>query len=211
MTKRIFLTSSVKLVASDIARKIGNVKKMKLLYVYTAGEKQLKEAWQKNDRKALVRAGFDVIDYTITGKTKEIIKKDLKKVAAIYFGGGNTFYLLEKIQQARCAGIIKEVVEAGKIFIGTSAGSIIAGPDIYPTCILDQISEAPNLKGYKGLGLVDFVVFPHWGSEHFRSRYLKQRMAQNYNTKHKLMLLTDYQYIQIEGDWMKMREIKHKN
>lgn len=211
MLKRIFLTSSVKLVASDIAKKIGDPKKNKLLYIYTACEKQRGEAWEKADRRSLVKAGFEVIDYTITGKTKEIIRKDLKKVDLVYFGGGNTFYLLEKIQQANCAGVLRDFVNSGKIYIGTSAGSIIAGPDIYPTYRLDKVSEAKDLKGYKGLGLVDFVILPHWGSEHFKKRYLGlKRLAHNYNTDNKLILLNDYQYIQVEDDWFKIVEIKHK-
>jgi len=210
MTKRIFLTSSVNLVAKDISKKIGDTKNKKLLYIYTAGELKKNAAWQKQDKRALVKAGFEVIEYTITGKTKEAVKKNIKKVAAIYFGGGNTFYLLEKIQQAHCANVIREAVNAGKIFIGTSAGSIIAGPDIYPTYSLDNIEKAPNLKGYKGLGLVDFIVLPHWGSEHFRDRYLNQRLAHNYNTKNKLILLNDYQYIEVRADWYHIVEINHK-
>ncbi|MHB8903587.1 MAG: Type 1 glutamine amidotransferase-like domain-containing protein, partial [Patescibacteria group bacterium] len=70
--------------------------------------------------------------------------------------------------------------------------------------------EAPKLKGYRGLGLVDFVVLPHWGSDHFRSRYLNQRLAHNYNLKNKLILLNDYQYIEVKDDWYKIVEVKHK-
>ncbi|MCX6794733.1 MAG: Type 1 glutamine amidotransferase-like domain-containing protein [Candidatus Falkowbacteria bacterium] len=207
---KIFLTSSVNLVAKDIAQKIGGAKNKKLLYIYTACEKKLGEPWQIADRNALVEAGFKVIDYTITGKTKEAIKKDIQKIDVIYFSGGNTFYLLQQIQLTKSAPIFREVVKNGKIYIGTSAGSIVAGPDIYPTYKLDNAKQAPKLKGYKGLGLVDFVVLPHWGSQHFKKRYLKQRLAHNYNTKHKLVILNDYQYLQIEDGWYRMVEIKHK-
>jgi len=211
MIKRIFLTSSVNFVARDIAKKIGGAKGQKLLYIYTAGELKKGEAqWQKDDRQALSRAGFEVIKYTITGKTRETIKKNLKKVGIIYVGGGNTFYLLEKIQQTKCAGVIREAVNAGKIYIGTSAGSIIAGPDIYPSYSLDVINEAPNLKGYKGLGLVGFVVLPHWGSANFKERYLKNRLAHSYNEKNKLILLNNYQYVETRGDWYRIEEVRHK-
>ena len=210
MTKRIFLTSSVKLVARDIANKIGGARNKKLLYIYTACEKNLGEAWQKSDRKALVSAGFKVFDYTITGKTKEVIAKEVKGVDVIYFGGGNTFYLLEQIQLTKSADVFRKAVASGKIFIGTSAGSIIAGPDIYPVYKLDKVKEAKKLRGYKGLGLVDFVVLPHWGSEHFKSLYLNKRLAHTYNTKNKLIILNDYQYIQVESDWYRFAEIAHK-
>ena len=209
MTKRIFLTSSVKLVAKDIAKKIGGAKNKKLLYIYTACEKKLGESWQKDDRKSLVNAGFKVFDFTITGKTKEAIAKEVKNVDVIYFTGGNTFYLLEQIQLTKSDEVFRKAVSTGKIYIGTSAGSIIAGPDIFPVYRLDKAREAKKLRGYNGLGLVDFVVLPHWGSNHFKSLYLKQRLAHTYNTKNKLIILNDYQYIQVEADWFKFVEIAH--
>ena len=209
MSKRIFLTSSVKLVAKDIAKKIGGAKNKKLLYIYTACEKKLGEAWQKDDRKALVNAGFKVFDYTITGKTKEAIAKEVKNVDVIYFTGGNTFYLLEQIQLTGSADVFRKAVINGKIYIGTSAGSIIAGPDIFPVYRLDKVKEAKKLRGYKGLNLVDFVVLPHWGSKHFKNLYLNQRLAHTYNTKNKLIILNDYQYIEVELDWYRFVEIAH--
>lgn len=208
MTKRIFLTSSVNKVASGIAKKIGGAKKRKVLYIYTACEKRLGEKWQIDDRNALVKAGFEVSDYTITGKTAAIIKKDFKKIDIIYFSGGNTFYLLEKIQQTKCANVIRDFVNSGKIYIGTSAGSIVAGPDIYPVYRLEKVREAPKLKGYKGLGLVDFVILPHWGGEHFKERYLNQRLAHAYNLKNKLILLNNNQYIEVKDDFYKIVDIK---
>ncbi|MFA5000507.1 MAG: Type 1 glutamine amidotransferase-like domain-containing protein [Patescibacteria group bacterium] len=209
MTKKIFLTSSVNFVAKDIAKKIGGAKNRRLLYIYTACELKLGERWQREDRDALVKAGFVVSDYTVTGQTKMSIAKEVKKADVIYFSGGNTFYLLQQIQLSRSIGIFRNAVKAGKIYIGTSAGSIVAGPDIYPTYRLDNAKQAPKLKGYKGLGLVDFVVLPHWGSRHFKERYLNQRLAHNYNTKNKLILLNDYQYIEIKDDWYRIVEIKH--
>lgn len=210
MTRRIFLTSSVNRVAGDIAKKLGGAKRWKLLYIYTACEKKRGELWEKNDYNALRKAGFEMIEYTFTGQTKEMVRKTLKKVDIIYIGGGNTFYLLEKIQLAHCAALVRESVSKGKVYIGTSAGSIVAGPDISPVKNLDKIKEAPKLKGYQGLGLVDFVVLPHWGSGHFKSRYLSQRLKNNYNTKNKLILLNDYQYVQAEGEWQRIVEVKHK-
>lgn len=209
MKKIIFLTSSVNLVAKDIAKKIGKVKNKRLLYVYTACEKNLGESWQRNDKNALIKAGFEIIDYTITGKTRSTIAKDIDKVGVIYFSGGNTFYLLEQIQLTRSANVFRNAINNGKIYIGTSAGSIVAGPDIYPSYRLDKIKESNKLKGYKGLNLVDFVVLPHWGSQHFKSLYLNQRLSHVYNTKNKLILLNDYQYIQVESDWYRIIEVKH--
>lgn len=210
MIKRIFLTSTVHTVARELAKKIGGVKNKKLLFINTAAENEKDASWQDRDRGALVKAGFKVIDYTVTGKKKSEVAAAVKQTDIIYFSGGNTFYLLQQLQLSNSLSVFRQAVAAGKIYIGTSAGSIVAGPDIYPVYRLDKASVAKKLKGYQGLGLVDFVVFPHWGSEHFKSRYLNQRLAHNYHPKNKFILLNDYQYIQVEDDWYKILEIRHK-
>jgi len=99
-------------------------------------------------------------------------------------------------------------IKNGKVYIGCSAGSIIAGPDIYITRFIDEISNASKLKSYKGLGLVDFVVFPHWGSKDFREIYLNERLRNSYNQKNKIILLTDYQYVRVKDDWYRIVDVK---
>ncbi len=206
--KKIFLTSSGKFVAKDVAERIGK-KGLKLLFVITASEpkKDNDLSWQDKDRNALVEAGFDVEDYTFTGKTKVDIENKLDQIDVLYVSGGNVFYLLQQIQQTGCADVIRNFVNKGKIYIGTSAGSIVAGPDIYPTYNLDRVEKAPKLKGYVGLGLVDVVVLPHWGSEHFKDRYLNQRLEHTYNMDNKIILLTDKQYLLVENDFYKIVEV----
>lgn len=206
--KKLFLTSSVYYVAPQIAKEIGK-RGLKLLFITTAVEVEEGDLqWFRNDRKSLVNAGFKVTDYTIADKSLRDIEKNIKKNDIIYVSGGNVFYLLQKIQQTGCADIIKKYVEQGKIYIGTSAGSIVAGPDIYPARRLGKVEKAQNLKGYKGLGLVDFVVLPHWGSEDHRKIYFDERLEHAYTKYNKIILLTDYQYIEVEDDMYKIIDVK---
>lgn len=210
ISKRIFLTSSVHAVARDIAQKIGGAKGRKILFISTAAENEKDPAWQTRDCNALIKAGFKVTEYTVSGKKKAEISAAVKQADIIYFSGGNTFYLLQQLQLSNSLSVFRQAVTAGKIYIGTSAGSVVAGPDIYPAYNLDKAKIAKKLKGYQGLGLVDFVVFPHWGSAHFKERYLNQRLALNYKVKNKFILLNDYQYVQVEDDWYRIVEVKHK-
>ena len=205
--ENIFLTSSVNFCAEDIAKKFGL--KGRLVFITTASEPKPKKdlEWQDDDKNALVKSGFDVFDYTITDKKEEEIRKDLKDVDIIYVSGGNTFYLLEKIKESHFDKIVKDFIAKGKIYIGTSAGSIVAGPDIFPAYYLDSAKEAKNLKDYKGMGLVDFTVLPHWGSEHFRERYLEQRLEHVYKEGYKLILLNDNQYVAVDGDKYRIIDI----
>lgn len=207
--KKLFLSSSVSHVAKDIADRIGDAADKKLVFIITASETDDGDlSWRDADRNALVEAGFVVTDYTITGKTKEQVEKDLRTFDVIHIEGGNTYYLLQKIQETNCAEILCKLVEEGMPYIGCSAGSCVAGPDIYPLRHTDPLKEFCRLESYTGLGLVDFVILPHWGAEHCKDLYLSKRIKFNYNEEYKLMFLTDNQYIYIEDDCMKFIDVK---
>lgn len=204
--KKLYLTSSVSQVISSVAKEINPAKHPKLIFINTASEPEERDkSWLRNDRQSLVDAGFEVTDYTITNKTSEEIKEKVSQTDVIFISGGNTFYLLEKAQQSNFIPLLKDfVLNQDKIYIGSSAGSEFAGPDIEPVYELDDITKAPNIEGYEGARLVDFVVLPHWGSDKFKERYLNKRVENNYNTKNKLILLTDNQYVSVKDDWYKI-------
>lgn len=210
--KRLFLASSVNTVANSIVSEIDPKKHPKLILINTASEpEEGNKSWLEKDRLTLVDGGFEVTDYTITDKTSEQIKEAISPMDVIFVSGGNTFYLLEKAQQSNFIPLLKDfVLNQGKIYIGSSAGSIFAGPNIEPVKDLDNASKAPGLKDFAGAGLVDFVVLPHWGYEKFRERYFKERMTNNYNTKNILILLTDNQYVRVENDTYRVVDVTKK-
>lgn len=209
--KRLYLTSSVHLVASRIAQDFDLTSgKNKLVFITTATEDKDRTdlSWVASDRKCLQDAGFDVFDYTITGKIQNEIREDLKDVDFIYVEGGNTYYLLEKAQQSGFIQIIRDfVLTNGKVYIGTSAGSIIASRDTYPAVKLDDVSLAPDLQGYAGFGLVDFTVIPHWGSDKFTNLYLPDGIAHTYEGDSQLIVLRDNQYVEVKDDWYRIVEV----
>ncbi|WP_188115954.1 Type 1 glutamine amidotransferase-like domain-containing protein [Campylobacter concisus] len=83
----------------------------------------------------------------------------------IYVSGGNTFYLLNELRKSRAAQAIKNAVKAGKIYIGESAGAIVAAPDTRYATLMDENSATTS--DFTGLNLVDFYVVPHFGCEPF--------------------------------------------
>lgn len=205
----LYLTSSANFVAQSIATQMGGVPRNSLVFITTATEVEEGDlTWLDDDRNALIDAGFDVTDYTITHKTEAQLVEDLSDYDTICLSGGNTFYLLEKIQQSGFKQVVHDLVTEGTIYIGTSAGSVVAGPDIYPTYKIDSLEKAPNLQGHTGLELVDFVVLPHWGSSHFKDLYLNHRLEHTYTNDHKLILLTDHQYIHVQGDYYRIIDTK---
>ena len=209
--KRLFLASSIDRTASNIAKRIGrDPKKIKTAFIKTAAEVEDKKdlEWLKNDRKGLSGAGFNLFDYTITGKNLGQIENDLGNCDVIHVNGGNTFYLLLQAQKSGFGKFIKKFVENGGIYIGSSAGSIIASPNIAVSKKLKHEDFAAKLKSFEGFDLVDFIVFPHWASSSFRDEYFNQRLKTSYVTGNRIILLTDSQYVLVEGDMYKIIDIE---
>lgn len=201
---RLFLTSSTHAVSKHWVQHIDLQTEKKLVFITTPadceeGDKQ----WLMDDRQSLVDAGFEVTDYTIIGKTAEELLTDLSEYDIIYISGGNTFFMLQESHTSGFFEVIHELVEEkGKVYVGTSAGSIIAGPQL-PEYLLDLGEDLidEQLLDASGFGFVNFIVLPHWGSESFKKRYLESRMQMLYHdTQFPIMVLTDKQYVKVEGE-----------
>ncbi len=202
--KKLFLTSSIESVAKDIAKRLNN-KSKRIAFISTASELKKRDSkWFDNDKNALIEAGFELFDYTVTGKSLEQLNKDLSKFEIIHVNGGNTFYLLLQVRKSGFDKFIKNFIEKGGIYMGSSAGSILAAPDIYPTSKIDTKIYEEELKTFEGLNLVNFTVFPHWGSSHFRELYLNHRLDLAYDKGRKIILLADTEYIIVEDDMLKI-------
>ena len=180
---------------------------MKLAFIPTAAEVETGSlSWLHADRKALVDAGFDVFDFTFTNHTKEEIKAALDPIDIIMVSGGNTYFLLQEMQRSGAIEYIRTRVEKGMVYMGSSAGSIVAGPDVKLTWGLDDPAKSPDLKSEKALHLTDVVVFPHWASPHFEAEY-RTTMISAYTKGEKIVLLTDDQYLWVRDDWYKIMSI----
>lgn len=210
----ILLTSSIATCVEHLYKNFLKDKGYKtVLFIDTAAENDAEDGeWLITDFKSLEKQGFQIDRYTITGHSRDEIKEKIDNYDIIYMCGGNTFYLLQQMQKTNSLEIIRDEVLAGKPYIGTSAGSLIASKDIAPTERLDTRDEAPDLKDTYGLGLVDFLTLPHWGGDYFRDIYLSERMEKMYDDiYHKYILLNDYQYVHVnEEGYIKIFDSRNK-
>ena len=207
--KRLFLCSSFADVANlliDFANE--DLKGKIIAFIPTASLTESRRFYVKTGKKALEKVGMIVEEVEITQFSNEEISSILHKCDYIYITGGNTFFLLQELKRKGVDKIISEQVKSGKLYIGESAGAIIASPDTeyMKNVNFDPIEKAPELEDYSSLGLVDFYTIPHYGNFPFKKK--GEKVIQLYNEKLQLIPISNKQAIFIEDSNIQIKDAR---
>lgn len=108
------------------------------------------DAYTAQVAERLGRMGLEVVPL----QTKE----DLAEAKAIFVGGGNTWRLLKILYERELLTPMRDAVKRGVAYIGSSAGSNIAGPTIRTTNDM-PIVEVPSMNA---LNIVPYQLNPHY-------------------------------------------------
>lgn len=212
--EHLYLTSSfrgegvAKLVIDDIEKLLGKEgERIKIAYIVTAGNLRPAEErdWIDEGRELLKERKWQVFDYDIAGKTEVEVEVELADKDVIFVQGGSCIYMLEQMQKCRLDNIIKRAVARGVPYIGESTGSIIAGRDIsaYKFLAKDRRKNPVELENYWGMGLVNFLIRPHWNNRKKQDSY-RENILDNfdkfYAIEEPVIFLNDNQLVYVEGD-----------
>jgi dipeptidase E len=85
-------------------------------------------------------------------------RKAIDETDAFFIGGGNTFRLLKALQDLDLIESIRRRVRGGVPYIGSSAGSNVAGPTIKTTKDMPIVQP----RSFDAIGLVPFQISPHF-------------------------------------------------
>ncbi|MHC5249003.1 Type 1 glutamine amidotransferase-like domain-containing protein [Enterococcus sp. LJL90] len=196
--KKLFLASSFLdsyQYLADFAGK--DLKGQRLTFIPTASLVEDSLPFLDETRQLFKDLGLVVEELEITTASTEKAQEVLARNQLIFISGGNTYFLLQAIQQKNLLPVLTAEIAKGKLYIGESAGSILAAPTIDYIDKIDDPSQAPLIKGYQGLGEIEIYPLPHVGNRYFGT--LIQDIIEEYQTKIPLLPFTDQQAILVAG------------
>ena len=187
------LLSSNKMIINKYLKK-----KAKVGFIANASELDSDRWYMEKDKKDLCDMGYNILDIDITNETKETIINKFDLVDAIYVAGGNAFYLL---QQLKIKNVLDELISFAndKIYIGSSAGSCIACPNIDYLEKLDDRSEAPLLDNGNSMNLINGYILPHYNSNKEYTK-ISDEIVDEYNNLEFIKLTNEQAIIVYDRD-----------
>ena len=197
--KNMILTSSlyesIELVKKFLDK---NTESKKILFIPTATNVDEYKKYIHLTQKAFEDFGYEVENFDVSIFSEEIAKEKLSQAKTVFISGGNTFYLLQELKRKNLTSYLKERIENGLLYIGESAGSVIAAPDIEYASIVDDKTLATELDDYAGLNLVDFYIVPHFEEEPFVES--SRNTVELYKDKLDLKLINNKEAILVENN-----------
>lgn len=189
------LYESIELVKKFLDK---NTESKKILFIPTATNVDEYKKYIHLTQKVFEDFGYEVENFDVSIFSEEIAKEKLSEAKIVFISGGNTFYLLQELKRKNLTSYLKERIENGLLYIGESAGSVIAAPDIEYASIVDDKTLATELNDYTGLNLVDFYIVPHFEEEPFVES--SRNTVELYKDKLDLKLINNKEAILVENN-----------
>jgi dipeptidase E len=191
---KIILASDLSFLLKDGYNLTGIPKdQLKIGHIITASKTARDTSFFEKVNQTIKESGYDMEDFDIEGRTKEEIKDFFKDKNVVHIEGGNTFYLLKAIRETGFAPVLKELLEEGRVYIGTSAGAYIMCPSIEVANWNDTGRDRFGIEDFTALNYVPFVLKVHYTDE--QEAKVTEKMP---TLKYPIRILRDGQGILVE-------------
>ena len=194
---KLLLTSSGlgnKVLKDKFLELVGKpVGEIKSLYIPTAANVEENTDYVDRDKGYIFDIGITRENFVEYDLDEDVSGIGLDDVDVVYVEGGNTFYLLDRIRKTGFEEKIRELIEDGAVYVGVSAGSILAGPDI--GIALPADTNDVGLTDFSGLGFTDKVICPHYNRK-------EEDIAAKFEGEndYSVVRLNDGQALLVDGD-----------
>ncbi len=156
---------------------------------------------------AIAKKGFANININLKGIHEfDNPIEAVKNAQGIFTGGGNTFELVNKLYENDLIELIKEVVENGIPYFGTSAGSNITGVSMKTTNDMPIIYP----PSFDTLNLINFNINPHYLDPDPNSKHMGETRETRIKEFHKfndtpVLGLREGSWLRVEGEQVFLR------
>lgn len=199
---KLFLVSMFQNTAHLLKTAEPDLKGKRVTYIPTASRAEKLGFFVKIGKWRLKSMGLAVDELEVSTAPYETIKSRLEQNDIIYITGGNTFFLLQELKRTGADKLLVQEIKKGKLYIGESAGAIVAAPDIGYSAEMDCPEKAPDLKGYSGLNLVDFYIVPHY--KNWEMGRAAESIINTYSEKLDLKVIGDNQAVLVDQDGVRI-------
>jgi dipeptidase E len=200
MSSGSFFTGQASKIVPEIFQNIN------IAHVITASKGVTDLSYLERHRQNMTELGWKFEEIDLDGKNEQQLRQLFKDKNIIYVEGGNAFYLLKSVRESGFDKVVKDLINQGVVYAGSSAGAYLACPTIEMSAWKKKHHDY-GVTDLTALHLVPFLLFAHYSSEF--EEMLKQKISQ---TSYPVRVLTNDQAILVQDDKVKFvgqgKEIK---
>lgn len=197
----LFLTSSSSVVSSKVIsllpfKPVGQT----ICYIRTAEFPDGDVPPSLNsEMEALENMGFKVNSIDLAILEPDDLEQAFSECDLFWVCGGNTLYLLQEVRRSGFDNFVTKKIKEGIPYVGSSAGSILLGPDIEFERFACDITQAPNLTSFEGLNLFPFSTYVHFDATWAKDVY-EEILKFSLDNSKSFITLRDDQFIYVTGE-----------
>ena len=166
--------------------------KIRIGYITTASKRASSDGYIKIHKKMMREQNLSFEEIDIENKSEYELRNFFSDKNIIHMEGGNTYYLLKAVKESGFDKILKDLLDKGVVYVGTSAGSSIVGPTIEFSSHIPKEATSEELKS---LNLVPFLIKSHYTDDK-RGEYVDRIKTLEYPIK----ILRDGQGILVDAE-----------